>query len=350
MLKELKHKYSDNLSNKKILIIGPYPPPMGGVSIHIKRVKIKLDKQKNKVFIFDTSQKFSNKISSFIALFKKISHTKPDIIYYHEPSESIQKFAFVTILRIFFRSNLTIIDHDCRFLYKCSKIKKPIFNFLTKQSDFIVLIGDSTYKCYLDNKINIIKKISVESPFLQPNLSEEKIILNNYPKLLHEFLKSHQPIISANAFTPVLIDGKDLYGFDMSIELIKELKKIHQKIGIVWAICKEGDRTYFESIKQKIKNFDLKKNFYFLIGNQEFWPIIKNSDLFIRPTLSDGHSVSVKEADFLSIPILASDICLRSKNTILFKSESISDLTNKSIKILSKIKEENVQIPVQQKI
>ncbi len=27
------------MKNKKILLIGPYPPPFGGVSIHIKRLK-----------------------------------------------------------------------------------------------------------------------------------------------------------------------------------------------------------------------------------------------------------------------------------------------------------------------
>ena len=99
MLKELKHKYSNKIYNKKILIIGPYPPPMGGVSIHIKRVKTKLENQNNTVHVFDTSEKFSNKVRSLLELIKKIHSTKPNLIFYHEPAESIQKFALIIFLK-----------------------------------------------------------------------------------------------------------------------------------------------------------------------------------------------------------------------------------------------------------
>lgn len=45
----MEHTYWDNVTNKKIAILGRYPPPLGGISIHIKRVIAKLRAQKNKV-------------------------------------------------------------------------------------------------------------------------------------------------------------------------------------------------------------------------------------------------------------------------------------------------------------
>lgn len=52
----MEHTYWDNVTNKKIAILGRYPPPLGGISIHIKRVIAKLRAQKNKVAFFETGQ------------------------------------------------------------------------------------------------------------------------------------------------------------------------------------------------------------------------------------------------------------------------------------------------------
>lgn len=50
----MKHSYTDNLHNKRIAILGPLPPPLGGVSVHVQRVIVKLTHQHNHVIHFDT--------------------------------------------------------------------------------------------------------------------------------------------------------------------------------------------------------------------------------------------------------------------------------------------------------
>ena len=46
----------------------------------------------------------------------------------------------------------------------------------------------------------------------------------------------------------------------------------------------------------------------------------KNSfiDLFVRPTLSDGASVSIEEALWANIPVVASNVCQRPAQVMLY--------------------------------
>ncbi|MBU1007687.1 glycosyltransferase [Candidatus Dependentiae bacterium] len=338
MSHDLHHKYSDYIYNKKVLVIGPCPPPLGGVAVHIKRVAHKLRMQNNNTRVYNTAKKYSNKLLSLVNFIKKLFNTKPNIVCYHEPTESIQKLAITVLLRYFLRYKLITIDHDCRVLYKFKNLKKFIFNFLIKKIDACVVIGNTTDQCYLDNKIEKIKNYSIESPFLPPNLDEEKTILREYPTKTDTFIKTHTPLISANAFAPILVDNKDLYGFDACIELIKELKKIYSSIGIIFGICKietNEQKKYFEQIKKIIKELDLETNFYFIASSSEFWPLIKQSDIFVRPTRSDSFGISVQEAITLGVPAIASDVCIRPQETILFKTENTIDFVEKVMKSLS---------------
>ncbi len=51
----------------------------------------------------------------------------------------------------------------------------------------------------------------------------------------------------------------------------------------------------------------------------------------MRPTLSDGASVSIQEALFFVISVVASDVCERPNQVILFKSRNVLDFTEKVI-------------------
>lgn len=323
MKNQLTHQYTNNIHNKKIIIIGPHPPPLGGVAIHIKRVRAKLIQQKNDMKIFDTATQYKTKLHSFFNLIKTILLTRPDIIYFHEPTESLQKLASVVLLKQIFRFKLIVVDHDCRLLYKFSKNKRKLFRTLMQKVNLAIVMGNTTEQCYIDNKIE--RATRSESPFLPPDLSEEQTLLKNYPTSIHEFLRSHSPIISANAFAPILIGGKDLYGFDTSISLMQKLKTKYPNIGLIFGICKNEtpeQKQYFAKIQKLVQKLNLTKNILLLFSKGEFWPIIKSSDVFIRPTLSDSFGISVQEAIFFDVPAFATRVCERPEGTILFETQA----------------------------
>jgi glycosyltransferase involved in cell wall biosynthesis len=85
--------------SKKIIIIGSYPPPYGGISVHIERVLLYLKKDE---YVFYNEQKsscpnaksFNNKwkyCKAFSFLFKKFK-----LIHYHTPNNRMRTiFCFI---------------------------------------------------------------------------------------------------------------------------------------------------------------------------------------------------------------------------------------------------------------
>ncbi len=61
----------------------------------------------------------------------------------------------------------------------------------------------------------------------------------------------------------------------------------------------------------------------------EAWPVFLSSQLFLRPTNTDGAAVSVKEALWAGIPVIASDCTVRPAEVKLFKNRSEDDLYDK---------------------
>jgi len=327
ILIELKHKYSDNIFNKKILIIGPYPPPMGGIAVHIKRIRKKLISQNNDVICLDIVEylKTKGKIGYHLEILLNVLKRSPDFVYYH--GLTLWKFPFdlllLILLKPFFNFKIILVDHTPRFFYKKNLLYKKLINFMFRFLYKQILIGDSTYDSYLDNKIFLNQNYSVESPFLEPDLSEEDKILGSYPETLINFLDSHEAIILLNASCFHLYENVDLYGFDLAIKLLSDLKKNFYNCGLILACGTTGDHDYFKKIKSSI---EFNKNIYLLLQfNHELWPLIKRSHIFIRPTSSDAFGISVQEAIYFNVPAIASNVCLRPQGTILFNSRDYDD-------------------------
>src|SRR5690606_31309068 len=113
----------------------------------------------------------------------------------------------------------------------------------------------------------------------------------------------------------------DVYGLDMLITLVENLKMKGIDIGLVFCLPKIGDEKYFKEKRREINEKGLQDNI--LILNSEIpnaFQIWEMSDMFIRPTSTDIEGISVKEALEFGTPTIASDVCTRPKETILFKS------------------------------
>jgi glycosyltransferase involved in cell wall biosynthesis len=65
------------------------------------------------------------------------------------------------------------------------------------------------------------------------------------------------------------------------------------------------------------------------LNHEEALALLSQSDVFIRPTTHDGDSVSVREALTLGVPCVASDVCARPEGTYLFKGGHPPDLAQR---------------------
>lgn len=329
----LKHSYSDDISGKRIAIFGHVPPPYGGVATHIERVMNKFSEQKNKVYLFNTLATTRRITYGFRLLFFLLQH-RPHTLYNHtnDLRSGLAELQLLVWLKKIFRYQLVLVEHNCRHLYSRNAAYKKRYASLLAQLDQLVLIGNPTAVSYQDNSMALGGSVSIESAFLPPLLQDDC----SYPEELNRFFKVHWPLIIINASRFALIDGRDLYGIDLTAHAIEQMKTAYSKIGLVVLLAEHVDADHYNQWLERISS-----HMYILHGNYPLWPLLKKADLFVRPTRSDAASVSVEEALFVGIPVIASDAAPRPEGVVIFRSGDANDLCDKMHAVLRN-KNENI--------
>ena len=326
----------------KIALIGPYPPPYGGISVHIQRMAAHLEAEGIECVIYDDSgtEKSEknviciNNLKSWLP--KYFFFAKEDVIHYHSPN---------WILRIIFGlmgfwGKKTIISIHGESLSDSLKsagwFRKKIIIFALKHTSFIIADNQNIEKLVLSVGVSP-SKVEVIPAFIPPVIKEESY--NNIPEYVWDFISSHKPIISANAANISFYEGVDLYGLDMCVELVYALKKNYPDIGLVFCLPVIGNLEYFKKLKQRMEHKGILNNILFITEPlPEVYPIWRESDIFVRATCTDGDALSIREAMYFKIPVVTSDIVPRPEGVVLFKNRDAQDFIEKTKDVLDNLK------------
>lgn len=316
----------------RVGIVGPYPSPRGGVSVHIKRLEEELLAQGITVEILNTSMMannsgwFKRKIRHFEWLMKNLLLTRADIVHIH--GGILAESALIIYMARLNKIKTVMTFHSLRDdFYKLNFWRRYLLSYVANHVDYIIAAGDNERR-KLVKWFNRKAAISVIPAFIPPKRVEAIL-----PLQLTEFLSNHEFIISANASNMEYYQGQEIYGLDMLVELCGRLSS-QVDVGFVYCLTHLTDEDYLKKIKTRIEELNINNQFYIVLDNIEFWPILEKSHLFIRPTCTDSYGVSVAEALSLGVPGIASDVCKRPEGTVLFRSRDSEDLYSKVIDVI----------------
>lgn len=316
----------------KVGIIGPYPPPRGGISVHIKRLEEQLHDQGVTVEIYNINTAVNNlgwinrKIRHLKWLFKILLGKDTDIFHIH--GGKLFERAYIIFLAQIYKVKTVVTFHSLRDEY--SKIgfwNRLFLSYIVNHAGYIIAAGDNE-KEKLVNWFNRVTRLSVIPTFIPPKRADTSL-----PVQLMEFLSIHKFIISSNASNMEYYQGQEIYGLDMLVELCGRLSP-QEDVGFVYCLTRLTDKDYLEKIMARIEELNINNQFYIVLDNIEFWPVLVKSHLFIRPTCTDSYGVSVAEALALGVPSIASDVCKRPAGTLLFHSRDSEDLYNKALDVI----------------
>lgn len=323
-----------------IIIIGSYPPPYGGVSVHIKRMKQFLDQKNENVRVYtlnnlkvniDNSVDIlsTNKTRNFIDIIKS------DIIHFHYIDYN--KILFLFILKFLNKKLiLTIHNNMIKQLYSSLNLigKLKFVSYLNIFS-YIICVNKET-KNYVENILNI-KKVKYLPAYINPYLNKSDFYI--LPQKVKKFINNNEFIICSNGSINLSVKP-DVYGIDMLINLIYKLNNNNIKAKLIFVFVDRNkslqSTIYYNKLINDIKEKNIESKFMmFKANNVEFYPILANTKLFIRATNTDGYSLSVNESIYLNVPVVASDVCYRPKGTVIFKSRNFEDLYKKTLMVIN---------------
>lgn len=322
-------------NKQRILLIGSCPPPYGGVTIHIQRLRESFSKRGISTIIFDPII-FNNYIHQldFRKVFSEIKllfNKNVPICHIHMSGFNLMKIVFCILPLKCLNYNIVVTFHSLREdIKQFNRLKKSFAKVI-----FILISHCIVVSPQISDEIQNIcdpKKITIIPAFIPPIVKQKDI--DEIPSEIWNFIEQHTPIISANASQIAFFKGYDLYGIDMCIDLCINLKNSYPNIGFVFCLPTIGDKKYFEKLKQKIIVNGIENNFLFITEKYNFYPILMKSQIFVRPTNTDGDSISIREAIHFKVPVVTSDVINRPTGSILFLNRDIDDLTQKTMNSL----------------
>jgi len=322
-----------------IIQVGHYPPPIGGISMYIKRMKDSLDAKGIKNQVWDISDIKKSEDSVVKMPFRLLSvpfyyKLKRNIsLIHYNIAGTITKNYIGFFNRFLFekRTKLLTIHGDSRGLFKNNSklIVKSLNSF-----DAIICVKKNDKEYLL--KQGISTDIHEIPAFIPPTIHKKEIA--EVSPDVWNFMNTHKPIVSANASEIVFHHGCDLYGIDMCIDLCANLKRDYPRIGFVFCLPRICEHEYFKKMKHRILRRGIENNFFFYTKPSQLYPIIMKGDMFVRPSSTDGDAVSIREALYFKVPTVASDVVPRPAGTTLFGNRDSDDFSSKAKNILDNYK------------
>lgn len=314
----------------RYFIVGPVPPPLGGISVYVDRLSRQLRMYGHTVSNIDFARK--GFLKRLLSLMRMVVDPRRTTIDLHAFDFSAMAAA---LLRPFGKT-VTYMDHNT-LLYRrqVSGVRAWILKRFLLRAGEVSFVSEEGLKFYQENGFTFTNAI-VKHAYIPPPVEDGARIFSGYSADTRKFLERRRPVLVANASQIVFENGQDLYGLDLCVDLVLALRAEFPEIGLVLALA-NADRNpeYLASLKRRIKDAGAVADFCFLTGQQELWPIFRHASLMLRPTTGDGYAVSVAEALDLGCRVLASDAVERPAGATLFRSRDLNDFVGKARLLLA---------------
>lgn len=318
------------MNRLRVVLVGPVPPPAGGVAMHLIRLKSILVARGMEVMVVNESR--ANDTNSVnIRRFQLVQYVTviagSDVVYIHS---GVPLFRILHILLSkLFRKKVVLTLHS----YRASAVLAGVEIFFFRLCNTVVCVNESI-KCNL-----MLRNAVVKDAFLPP--SDDARLPNEIGKRLESDRLNGVKIIVSNASRLILNDGEDLYGADICIEACRILKESGLNFCFYFVVCDPDNSTELEKAKKLLGRLELDDCFKFILGSLNFSSLLKESDVSVRATNTDGDSISVRESLCFGVPIVASDVVGRPMGVTLFTNRDAKSLAAGIVASLSNEKSSN---------
>ncbi len=292
----------------KVFLIGPIPPPTGGVSNHIARLTRRIEASGDiDCFVFD-----GGKFRFFKSNLKKAN-----------VFDAIVFFLVCDIVHIHISNRWKV------FIARIARTlgKKVVYTRHNIRS--INSAGDKKLHALSDCAIHVSKVMSDlvdEKTFIIPAYISADIVDHLNDKLLAQ-IKNYKVVVAAISSHPLsrpaVLDGKDIYGFDILLNAYRNLT-LDSKVLLLLdpsATMEANYRGDVDALNQ------IGSNVIYVTEKIDFVSLAKFLSVYVRPSRTDGDSIAVREALEAGVKVVASDCVDRPGGVHLFKSEDINSLT-----------------------
>ncbi len=296
--------------DKSVLIVGPTPPPMGGISTYVEDMLASEIKDRFSIMHLNTARDLSIKKSNIknlilsLNILSRLSQIlateKPDIVHIHTSSYlAFWDKSLLLIVAKIFGSKTIMHVHGAKFdlFYNNSNhLKKGLIKYLLNCADTVIVLSSSWESFF--RKIVDENKI-----FVLPNgVHYSKYESYNKNTEIEKYHHDNTNIL----FLGNLVERKGIYDVLKSINSItKKNKQVHFTFA-----GSEEVKGQIDEFRETCKDLGLedyvtvKPN----ISDEEKYELFAVSDIFLLPSYAEGLPIAMLEAMASGLPVISSHV------------------------------------------
>ena len=307
---------------KKIVLIGAYPPPVGGVSIHIQRLIGLLSNHADFDVVDESSirkERWPFNLRSFNLLKYLKIVKRADVVHVHS-GLFIRRLFHVIVCRFLLRKFVVVTVHHDPAVERFSGVTK----WLLSKCNHAILVNREGYDMM---KTNSGCQYHMMPAFLPPIIDREPDLPETVKNWTAVKKGNGAVICVSNAWRLVLHDNEDLYGLDLCMEAFRLLKLKGRNYKLVFVVASNPNQVeLMNSYKKYIHDNGLEEDILIWESPLSFIRLILDSDIVLRTTNTDGDALSIREAIHFRKPVIASDVVKRPDGVRLFQNRNVESL------------------------
>lgn len=315
------------MSGYKVVIVGGYPPPFGGITVHIQRLASILSQYYDvKVIDFYGKSTAADTPRHGIELIRIKGNILGNLVYairelcnghgivHLHVSAGSNLLRILCFLSAKISKKLMLTIHSGSFAARLSEqgvLARSFLRWMLRWFDRIIVVNPEQQRALkslgvLPNKVVIIPaylKATVEhSPGIAQNIAEIRS-------------RNHVMLISSGF-------GLPHYGYHVILQALSTVLQ-DKKVALILALYNTYDKTYLSELTRLAAMLPNVEYVMFEDSQpEEFNYMLSQCNTYIRPTTIDGDSVAVREALQQGLNVLCSDCVARPMGTTLFSLTS----------------------------
>lgn len=307
----------------RVLQLGPYPPPFGGVQTNLVAIRSFLLKRGVSCAVINVTRHRKLEADDIyyprnaIGLLTLLASLDYDIIHYHFGGMLTRRARALALACTQPRTAKSVMTfHSGGFPSTPeghSTGPNSLAAFVLRQFDGLIAVNEEILGFF--ERLHIPRKhVRVISPF---SFVQDKAAAS-LPSAIAGFFDTHHPVmISAGQLEPE-------YDLPLQVEALARIRGSVPSAGLILL----GSGSVEPKLRQQIEGLRLKEH-VLLAGDVPHAATIEaitRSDFMLRTTLYDGDAISVREALQVGTPVIAADNAMRPSGVTLVPKSDLSAL------------------------
>jgi glycogen synthase len=297
-----------------VILVGPYPPPFGGISAHIVGLTEAIRAEGMTVGVLNHFRTVNDNPTILgdlrrnpVRYWRALQHIDAQIVHYHHARWSTLVATALALRSSPVSKVATVHGHE---LSPFLDSRIPGVARMTRRAlgTFDVVVGVSSEVAQALSRA-LQRPVAVIPAYVP--VADDHAALS--PRA-EAFLREGVTLLIASYRLTVDGRGRTIYGLETAIESFETVASVRPHIRLAIFVARAPrSRTESRRLRALVARVDDERirRRIAVFYSEPLAPALRMAALYLRPTLTDGDAVSVREAIAAGVPVLASDVVAR---------------------------------------